>query len=128
MAEPVKIPWDETPESYVARVRDLVERDQVLSARRLVAAARQKFPRDPALARWHELLSPAKLLGRSPASGVDRTSEIRWLDVHGPAYRGEWVAVSGERLLGHSRNLQELLAALDRDPAAPRPLVHYIPD
>lgn len=128
MVQPNKISWEETPESYVARLRDLVERDHVTSARRLVQEARERFPQDPVLARWHELLSPAKLLGRSPADGVDRTSEIRWLDVHGAAYRGEWVAVSGERLLGHSRNLQELMAALDRNPATPRPLLHYIPD
>ena len=128
MAEPVKISWDETPESYVARIRDLVEREHVASARRLVQEARQRFPQDPTLARWHELLSPAKLLGRSPASGIDRTAEIRWLEAHGPAYRGEWVAVSGERLLGHSRNLEELMSALRRNPATPRPLLHYIPD
>ena len=128
MAEPVKISWEETPERYDVRIRDLVEREHVAAARRLAQEAWQRFPRDPVLARWRDLLSPAKLLERSPASGVDRTSEIRWLDVHGSAYRGEWVAVSGDRLLGHSRNLQELLAALDRNPAAPRPLLHYIPD
>jgi hypothetical protein len=62
MAEPIKIPWDETPEGYVDRLRDLVEREHVSSARKLVQEARQRYPRAPALARWHELLSPAKLL------------------------------------------------------------------
>lgn len=128
MAEPVKVPWEETPETYVARIRDLVEREHVASARRLAQEAWERFPQDPVLARWRELLSPAKLLGRSPASGGDRTTEIRWLDVHGSAYRGEWVAVSGDRLLGHSRSLQELITLLDRNPATPRPLLHYIPD
>jgi hypothetical protein len=128
MAEPIKTHRKETPEGYVARLRDLVERQHVSSARRLVLEARQRFPEDPALARWHELLSPAKLLGRSPASGVDRTAEIQWLDTYGPAYKGEWLAVSGNRLLGHSRNLQELISMLDRNPAPLRPLLHYIPE
>ncbi|MFL6201232.1 MAG: DUF5678 domain-containing protein [Thermoanaerobaculia bacterium] len=128
MAKAIKISWEETPESYVARVRDLVEREHVMAARRLVQEARQRFPQDPVLARWHELLSPAKLLGRSPASGVDRAPEIHWLDTHGAAYRGEWVAVSGDRLLGHSKSLQDLMALLDRNPANSRPLLHYIPD
>lgn len=128
MAEPIKNPREETPETYIARLRDLVERQHVASARRLVQEARQRFPEDPALARWHELLSPAKLLGRSPASGVDRTVEIQWLDTYGPAYKGEWLAVSGSRLLGHSRNLQELVSMLEGNPAQLRPLLHYIPE
>ena len=128
MAEPVKVSREETPESYVARLRDLVEREHVSSARRLIQEARQRFPEDPALARWHELLSPAKVLGRSPASGIDRTAEIRWLDTHGPAYKGEWLAVAGDQLLGHSKSLQELVTMLDRNPPQTRPLLHYIPD
>jgi hypothetical protein len=128
MAEPIKVPQEETPETYVARIRDLVEREHVSSARRLVQEARQRFPEDAALARWHELLSPARLLGRSPASGVDRTAEIRWLDAHGPAYKGEWLAVLGNQLLGHSRSLQELVALLDRNPPKTRSLLHYVPD
>ncbi len=118
----------ETPESYVARLRDMVEREHVSSARSLIQEARRRFPKDPALARWAELLSPARLIGRSPASGVDRTPEIRWLDAHGSRYPGEWVAVSGDRLLGHSRSLQELKALLARTSANPRPFLHYIPD
>lgn len=128
MTEPIKIPWEKTPEGYVNRLRDLVEHEHVSSARTLVQEARQRFPQDPVLARWHELLSPAKLLGRSPASGLDRTAEIRWLDSHGSAYRGEWVALSGDRLLGHSRSLQELRGMLERNPADQRPFLHYIPD
>jgi hypothetical protein len=129
MAEPIKVlREEETPDGYVARLRDLVEREHVSAARRLVQEARQRFPEDPTLARWHELLSPAKLLGRSPASGVDRTAEIRWLDTYGPAYKGEWLAVSGDQLLGHSKSLQELVTMLDRNPTKPRPLLHYISD
>jgi hypothetical protein len=128
MAEPIKISWEETPEDYVARLRDLVEREHVSSARKLVQEARQRFPRDSGLARWHELLSPAKLLGRSPASGLDRTAEIGWLDAHGPAYKGEWVALSGDQLLGHSRSLKELRGILQRNPVNQRFFLHYIPD
>lgn len=128
MAEPLKVPWEETPAGYLDRLRDLVEREHVSSARELVQEARRRYPKDPALARWHDLLSPAKLLKRGPASGVDRTAEIQWLDSHGAAYRGEWVALSGERLLGHSRNLQELRGMLERSSADQRPFLHYIPE
>jgi hypothetical protein len=127
MAEPIKVSWEETPQGYIDRLRDLVEREHVSSARKLVQEARQRYPKDPALARWHELLSPAKLIGRSPASGVDRTTEIRWLDSHGSAYKGEWVALSGDRLLGHSRSLEALRGMLERNPADRRPFLHYIP-
>ncbi|HEX3131924.1 MAG TPA: DUF5678 domain-containing protein [Thermoanaerobaculia bacterium] len=128
MAESIKNPREEAPEAYIARLRELVERQHVSSARRLVLEARQRFPEDPVLARWQELLSPAKLLGRSPASGVDRSAEIQWLDTYGSDYKGEWLAVSGSRLLGHSRNLQELVSRLESGSSQLRPLLHYIPE
>jgi hypothetical protein len=121
MAEPIKNPREEAPDAYVARLRDLVEHQHVSSAR-------QRFPEDPALARWQELLAPAKLLGRGPASGADRSAEIQWLDTYGSDYKGEWLAVSGSRLLGHSRSLQELVSRLESDSSQLRPLLHYIPD
>lgn len=128
MAEPIKVPYQETAESYVERIRELASTDRVGGARRVVQEAIQRFPDDPALVRWKELLSPARFRGYSPASGVDRSAELRWLETHGRTYRGEWLAVLGDRLLGHSKDLQELTEQLKGHPPELIPLYHYIPD
>lgn len=129
MAEPVKVSREEeTPESYVARIQDLIERDRVSGARRLIKEACDMFPDDPTLARWQDLLGPAKVVVAGPASGVDRSAELHWLNTYGPSYQGEWLAVAGDRLLGHSRNLGELVAQLKKQPTRVSPLLHYIPD
>lgn len=130
MAEPVKVfrEEEETPESYRARIRALVEKDHVSAARRLVKEACHRFPNDPKLAYWQDVLAPAKVIAMSPAREVDRSAEIRWLDTYGPSYKGEWLAVLGDRLLGHSRNLSELVSELKKNPTRISPLLQYIPD
>lgn len=57
MAEPVKVPYQETAEEYAARIRDLIERDRVGGARELVQEAVARFPHHPALIRWQKALS-----------------------------------------------------------------------
>jgi hypothetical protein len=128
MAEPIKVPYEETAESYVARIRELAGTDRVGGARRVLQEALQRFPDDPVLARWKELLGPAKFNGYRPASGLTRDAELRWLDTHGSAYRGEWLAVLGDQLLGHSKDLQELTEQLKGQPTEHPPLYHYIPE
>lgn len=128
MAEPMKVPYEETAESYVARIRELAGTDRVGGARRVLQEALQRFPDDPALARWRELLSPARVIGIVPSSGLNRDAELRWLDIHGPAYRGQWVAVLGDRLIGHADRLQDLVAQIDKQPLERNPLFHRIPD
>jgi hypothetical protein len=116
MAEPIKVPYEETAESYVARIRDLVETDRVRGARRLVAEAIEIFPHHPDVIAWSKLLSPAKVIKVGGPLDKDRTPEYRWLDAHGPQYRGEWVAVLGDRLVAHAVDYAELNAELDRLP------------
>lgn len=129
MAEPMKVSREEeTPESYRAQILALVEKDHVSAARRLVKEARHRFPDDPKLAYRQDVLGPAKVIGLNPASEVDRTAEIRWLDTYGPSYKGEWLAVLGNRMLGHSSNLSELVSELKKQPTKVSPLLQYIPD
>lgn len=128
MAEPIKVPYQETAESYVERIRELASTDRVGGARRVVQEAIQRFPDDPALVRWKELLSPARFRGYSPASGFTRDAELRWLETYGPNYRGQWVAVLGDCLVGHAERLEDLVAQLQERPPQRPPLFHRIPD
>ncbi len=127
MAEPMKVLEQETPEGYVARIRELIETERVRGARRLMDEAWATFPDHPALIPWKKALSPAEVVKVGGPLDKDRTPEYKWLHLHGSKYRGEWVAVLDDRLVAHSADPHEMRAKLD---AAPRtafpPLVVFI--
>ena len=115
MAEPMRAPQHETPEEYEARIADLFEKERVPGARKLIEEALQRYPEAPGLLAWKKALAPPEVrIGG--ARDRDRTPEFRWLDAHGPQYRGEWVAVLGDRLVAHAMNLKDLDAQLDSLP------------
>jgi hypothetical protein len=125
MPRPARIPPADV-HSYVDRIREHVERDEVGAARRLVANALREGSTEPGLAHWAEVLAPAKVLGFSPAGEPDRSAEFRWFAEHGWEYRGQWVAVLGNQMLTHAESYQNLRDELDKlQPAAP-PFVHFI--
>ncbi len=41
----------------------------------------------------------------------DRSKEMRWLKDHRHEYRGEWVALEGDRLVAHGNDAKEVFAA-----------------
>jgi hypothetical protein len=125
MPSPARIPQPDV-RSYVDRIREHVEREEVGAARRLVAEALREGSTEPGLADWERLLAPGKVLGFSPASEFDRSAEFRWFAEHGREYRGQWVAVLGEQMLAHAKVYEDLRAELDKlRPAAP-PFVHFV--
>ncbi|HET9228219.1 MAG TPA: DUF5678 domain-containing protein [Thermoanaerobaculia bacterium] len=117
MAEPVKVPQYKTADDYEARIRSLVEADRVRGARQLIAEAIEIFPDHPGLIAWSKILSPAQVVKVGGPQDKDRTPEYRWLNAHGHQYRGEWVAVLGDRLVAHDVDYRELNARLDKLPA-----------
>jgi hypothetical protein len=73
-----------------------------------------------------ELLTPPKVR-RVPERDVDRSPEFRWLAEHGPDYRGQWVALVGEELLGSASSIEGLLATLEGwQTMGRKPLLHRI--
>jgi uncharacterized protein DUF5678 len=110
--------------SAAARIRELLEHDQIEAARALLAAA---LPHDRSgeLASLGRLLAPPRVR-KSAAKDVDRLPEFGWLEAHGQEYSGQWVAVEGDRLLAHSSSLKELLAVLRETAPSRPPLVHHL--
>jgi hypothetical protein len=129
MAQPMKVPEQETPESYVARIRELIDTERVRGARKLMAEAWEAFPDHPALIPWKKALALPELVKVGGPLDKDRTPEYNWLAVHGPKYMGEWVAVLEDRLVAHAPKLKDLNEELDRQPPTPfPPLVVKIED
>jgi hypothetical protein len=129
MPSSARIAQTEAPVSYVARIREHVEREEVSAARRVLAEALRAGVDEPGLANWEKLLAPGKVLGYSPASPTDFEAEMRWFAEHAQEHRGEWVAVLNGELLAHAEAYKDLRAKLDAITPKPKefPLVHFIP-
>ena len=112
--------------SYRERIRDLVEQDRVGAARALLAEALEKGDHGEDLSRWREILAPARVRKSTKEPDFDRSSEIHWLAQHGSEYQGQWVALLGSELLAHSKSLEEVVMALEKNMPSRRPLLHYI--
>jgi len=126
MPRPAAIPQIDAPSSYVARIREHLERDEIQAARRVVAEALQEGSTEPGLTNWAELLAPAKILGFSPATGTDVRDDVRWFDEHGHHYRGQWVAVRRGEMMAHAPSLKELRAELAKLGPPEASLVHFV--
>ena len=127
MAQPMKVPEQETPESYVARIRELIDTERVRGARKLMTEAWEAFPDHPALIPWKKALALPEVVKVGGPLDKDRTPEYNWLAVHGPKYKGEWVAVLEDQLIAHSADTHEMRAKLDAAPSTRfPPLVVFI--
>ena len=63
-----------------------------------------------------------------PAERVrSRLAEQEWLNRHGHEYRGQWVAIEGDRLISHGTKAAAVLDAARRQ-GIERPLLTQVPD
>lgn len=57
---------------------------------------------------------------------VERGDEYEWLRRHAGEYRGQWVALAGDRLVSSAPTLRELRARLPVETADRQPLIHRL--
>ena len=115
----------QTAEDFVHTLETLLDLQRFAAARQLAARAAAKFPQHPWLAKTDRVLNSKKVTSR-PASGPARTKEFDWLRRNSGAYRGKWVALSGDRLIVSSDSAAEVVREIrSRDLEAP-PLVHRV--
>ena len=53
---------------------------------------------------------PVPKVRRSTSGGVDLSKEREWVRQHRDEYRGQWVVLDGDRLIGHTANADEATA------------------
>ncbi len=125
MGQPAKVAREDMGPDYVSQIRELVEKDHVGAARKLVDEALLVCPDDLELLKWKEVLAPAFVYGRRPVK-FEGTPEHGWLVAHSAEYKGQWVAVLGEELLAYAPTQQELIATLKKLASKRLPVVEHI--
>ncbi len=123
LAEPVPQERDAVP--FVMAVRRLIESEQLVPARQMLAAAPTRILTDPLVARLRSILAPP-VVKRVQKRDVDRTREYEWLRTDGHKYRGRWVALDGDRLLAVASSLRELREQLKTVAFTHPPLLHRV--
>ena len=120
---------NETPTSSaspdVRRIRELVAQERLLEARELLKQALRDDQGNPELRSLQVVLAPPEVT-RVDLKDQDRTEELQWIATHGKEYRGQWIAVLGDKLVAHASSLKELRAALQKLPDNGTPLIHRI--
>lgn len=110
----------------VTSVRDLLQKEQILAARRLLDLVPVAELQEPALDRLRRALAPPTVRSSQRKDG-DRTQTFAWLRQHGHDYRGQWVAIGETGLIAAAATLKELRAQLQSvDTAADQPLIHKL--
>jgi len=71
---------------------------------------------------------PVPQVRRSPHGAVDYSRENEWLREHQDNYRGQWVVLDGDRLVGHATDADTLTAIVERarSEGVQAPFVHFI--
>ena len=102
-----------TAEEYLAAISAALNAESLRGAQRAAAEGHARFPDDPELVRLDRLLTfrPARSVP-GPLS-PDRTEAFRWLEEHGEAYYGQWIALGDKGLLAASPDLDDVLRALE---------------
>jgi hypothetical protein len=81
----------------------------------------------PGSARQTSPESPGRKPRLQPIPAPDSTLELEWLVAHAHEYKGEWVALDGDRLIAHGADHDEVAASAQAD-GAHLPLIHFVED
>lgn len=72
---------------------------------------------------------PISKVRRSPHGRVDNSRESEWLKLHQNDYRGQWVVLDGDRLIGHAATADEVTPFVEqaRAEGVRSPFIKLIP-
>lgn len=104
------------------QIRSVLREGRISEARELLESAGDRVPADSTL---RKVLAPARIIGTSSFTDVDRSAEFHWIKTNADAYQGKWVALVGEGPVASSDTLKELLARLAELRLEQRPLIHH---
>ena len=106
-------------------VRQLLARERVLAARKLVAAVPSDYSANQPLRRLRVVLSEPVVRRRLPVQ-TKRSGDIDWLRRNAAEYSGQWVAVADGELLAADESLASLRRSLRKLAPNVRPFLHRL--
>lgn len=112
-------------EGVLELLRQLIAKDQVTAARRLLDDAGRRFPDDAGIRLARRVLAEGTATS-SPFVQPTATAEVEWLNEPPEEVRGKWVALIGSQLLGMADSADELMASLRSKNLQQLPVVQYI--
>jgi hypothetical protein len=112
-------------EEYVELVRSLLANGEAGAARRVAAEGAARFPDHPWLEKTDRVINPKAIIATS-GGAPERTREFAWLRENSARYRGNWVALLGDRLLASGRELANVFQEIRSQGLESKALVHHI--
>ena len=106
-------------------VRDLIEREQIGAARKLLAGLPLEYLSDPLVRRLLKTLAQPVVKVRQKQD-VDRQKDYDWLRDHAREYAGQWVALHEGQLLAASATLRDISEKVKALRLSHPPLLHLI--
>ena len=95
------------------RARQMLSRQRVRDALKLLQIGVADYPDDEQLVRLLRAISPGRV-SRVVGPVPDRAKEMAWIRENGHRYRNQWVAIGGGELLACASSLRELLDTVKR--------------
>ena len=122
------LPPDADPDTLVDEILALLSAERYQSARRLAAAALERFPEHVRVERAWSIFDSRGKARAVPArlEPKSRKEELRWLSNPPESARGKWVALLGSEVVGMSESLAELTERIRPMNLPHSALVHYI--
>src|SRR5437867_6810466 len=105
MTEPVIEQQEAELNQVIEQVKDLLGYGQLKAARELLDSALQQYPTNERLLKLHWAVAPGKV-ERVDVRYSDCGEEVAWMKANQPKYKGKWVILLGDRVLGIGDDLK----------------------
>ena len=104
--------------------KHLLGQGRVAMAREILLRALFRYPKDSRLGDLYRTVSPSRIVPRE-VTYRDRRLEIAWIKANRSHYRGKWVALLGEQVIGIGDDLKSVLRVVREQQLAEPPLIHH---
>jgi hypothetical protein len=125
MTEPAIEQQDIELNQLIERVKDLLGYGRLKAARELLESALQQYPTNERLRKLHWAVSPGKV-ELVDVRYSDRGEEVAWIKENQAKYKGKWVVLLGNRVLGMGDDLKTAMHIAQEQQYEGLPLIHLL--
>lgn len=127
ITEPLSPPDNPELLAGLAKLRALLEQEDIDGARRYVRELERLWPDSERVRHHAQTLAPPTTRLRPDLPNVSRRQEHTWLRQHAHEYPGQWLALLGDQLLVADVKLRVVVEQMRKHPGSDRALLHFQP-